>query len=611
MSEEEGEKLARVWDVGVWLRANRAVGLLKKAWSMQKDCIEWIDENTAPDVKGTRRAPHLRAKLMSLMIAILPVSATAQTGIVEVAAAATVAGLVSSLLLGINKALNDDARVDAQTISSGPDDDDLKFAADSDIANTPLEYHLHAKANAFLGPNPPWPHRGHAEMEIEWEDGGWLLKKRIAFSFPHLDSTPEKGRDNKTAVGSVATFGWEGSVVKEYTVKAEVQVTTPASKLTTPQERAPTGASHATGQGALRTNVQQDLDVELAMAPGEEDITVTAAASVVWTQNSFQIFEVGDSALVIPPVAHLDFVHSFIQGVGSSRFRSPFLKGLNPLLDQRVNSINTEVDRFLGTQPTNDTPVDFTLAGISAEFPTGKVHRNGLSEREVVERYLVSHHVQFHPPMSAQPGYKLQVSRFGLVGGGKDFPPESVFGQDGGYSEELNLSLMVGFFVESEGSLLEAMNLAANTPGNLLADFVSGLSIGETFSSNLKIGGSNQAFEASSRNAELVEGTAVLESAQHVAPEQFHLAHNYPNPFNGNTTLAFELPVATEVELSLYNVSGQKVTTLRMGHHEAGIYELDWDGRDDDGNELPSGTYLYELTTGARSVLAHKLLLLK
>jgi len=105
-------------------------------------------------------------------------------------------------------------------------------------------------------------------------------------------------------------------------------------------------------------------------------------------------------------------------------------------------------------------------------------------------------------------------------------------------------------------------------------------------------------------------GTAVVESRGDVVPESFTLSQNYPNPFNPATTIRFDLPRSQEIELTLYNLAGQKVATLAQGLREAGTYTLQWDGRDDDGRDLASGIYLYRLQAGSQ-VETRKLLLLR
>lgn len=105
-------------------------------------------------------------------------------------------------------------------------------------------------------------------------------------------------------------------------------------------------------------------------------------------------------------------------------------------------------------------------------------------------------------------------------------------------------------------------------------------------------------------------GTAVVEFQDATVPETFSLDQNYPNPFNPDTTIRFDLPLSEEIDLAVYNLTGQKFATLVQGLREAGTYTLRWDGRDDDGRDLATGVYLYRLKAGER-VETRKLLLLR
>ena len=73
-------------------------------------------------------------------------------------------------------------------------------------------------------------------------------------------------------------------------------------------------------------------------------------------------------------------------------------------------------------------------------------------------------------------------------------------------------------------------------------------------------------------------------------PEEYLLSQNYPNPFNPTTTITYNLPAAGRVDLSVYDVLGQKVTTLVSQKQSAGTYSAKWDAA-----RLASGIYFYKL----------------
>lgn len=73
----------------------------------------------------------------------------------------------------------------------------------------------------------------------------------------------------------------------------------------------------------------------------------------------------------------------------------------------------------------------------------------------------------------------------------------------------------------------------------------------------------------------------------------------YPNPFNAATSIRFDIVIGSEVDLTIYNIGGQAVRRLIVGEHKApDRYAVTWDGRDDKGNALASGSYLMVLENG-------------
>ncbi|MCK5331205.1 MAG: T9SS type A sorting domain-containing protein, partial [Candidatus Marinimicrobia bacterium] len=84
-------------------------------------------------------------------------------------------------------------------------------------------------------------------------------------------------------------------------------------------------------------------------------------------------------------------------------------------------------------------------------------------------------------------------------------------------------------------------------------------------------------------------------------PESFKLSQNYPNPFNPETAIEFALPENAFVKLTIFNILGQEVRSLTSSHMEAGVYRVVWNGRDNNGHELTSGTYIYRIQAGKYS----------
>ena len=84
-------------------------------------------------------------------------------------------------------------------------------------------------------------------------------------------------------------------------------------------------------------------------------------------------------------------------------------------------------------------------------------------------------------------------------------------------------------------------------------------------------------------------------------PEDTALHRNYPNPFNPETWIPYQLAAPAEVALTIYDMDGQKVRRLAVGHQAAGMYQsrsraIYWDGRNQFGESVASGLYFYTLT---------------
>lgn len=101
-----------------------------------------------------------------------------------------------------------------------------------------------------------------------------------------------------------------------------------------------------------------------------------------------------------------------------------------------------------------------------------------------------------------------------------------------------------------------------------------------------------------------------VQTAQESIPSEFVLYKNYPNPFNASTIIRYALPRNADVQLSIYNTMGQKVTMLVNEPMEAGIHTVTWNGMDSSGNVLPSGLYFYQIQAGDDSAVA-KLMMIK
>jgi len=81
-------------------------------------------------------------------------------------------------------------------------------------------------------------------------------------------------------------------------------------------------------------------------------------------------------------------------------------------------------------------------------------------------------------------------------------------------------------------------------------------------------------------------------------PDNFELFQNYPNPFNPSTTIQFQVPNASDVTVIVYDMLGQEVRSLFAGQVQAGKYSVEWDGMNNAGSKMSSGSYIYRMTAG-------------
>jgi flagellar hook assembly protein FlgD len=81
---------------------------------------------------------------------------------------------------------------------------------------------------------------------------------------------------------------------------------------------------------------------------------------------------------------------------------------------------------------------------------------------------------------------------------------------------------------------------------------------------------------------------------------KFELSQNYPNPFNPSTTIEFSIAKRSNVRLVIYDITGRIVRTLIDGQEfEPGLYRVQWNGKNDYGEYVASGIYIYRLRAGS------------
>ena len=108
-----------------------------------------------------------------------------------------------------------------------------------------------------------------------------------------------------------------------------------------------------------------------------------------------------------------------------------------------------------------------------------------------------------------------------------------------------------------------------------------------------------------------VLSTSILGSeAENLIPNEFALRQNYPNPFNPVTTIQYDLPENSQVQIAIYDMLGRKVRTLVSGFENAGFKAVQWQGRNDFGQPVGAGVYICQIRAGD-FVQTSKMILLK
>jgi hypothetical protein len=137
---------------------------------------------------------------------------------------------------------------------------------------------------------------------------------------------------------------------------------------------------------------------------------------------------------------------------------------------------------------------------------------------------------------------------------------------------------------------------------------------------NLKPGGqfyltidgtkANETFTWTANGDRTVVSALTSGNSSGTLPDGFSLEQNYPNPFNPTTTIGFSVPAHTRARIEIYNVLGALIAVPFDDAVQAGEHQVVWDGRNQNGETVASGVYLYKLVTDSYSE-ARKMMLLK
>lgn len=108
----------------------------------------------------------------------------------------------------------------------------------------------------------------------------------------------------------------------------------------------------------------------------------------------------------------------------------------------------------------------------------------------------------------------------------------------------------------------------------------------------------------------IVAKNAHLQALIMTIPDEYELGQNYPNPFNPSTSIPYTLPQSGRTRVLVYDVLGREVKVLADGEHEAGVYQIVWDGTDYRGEPVGSGVYFFTIQSKTFTA-TRKMILLK
>ncbi len=104
--------------------------------------------------------------------------------------------------------------------------------------------------------------------------------------------------------------------------------------------------------------------------------------------------------------------------------------------------------------------------------------------------------------------------------------------------------------------------------------------------------------------------TSVKENNSDLQPKNFEIFPNYPNPFNGRTSISFYIKTEQDINISIYDLLGRKVASLLNNKISSGFHTIAWTGKSDQGNELSSGVYIFRIQ-GQSNFKQMKMLMIK
>jgi hypothetical protein len=158
-----------------------------------------------------------------------------------------------------------------------------------------------------------------------------------------------------------------------------------------------------------------------------------------------------------------------------------------------------------------------------------------------------------------------------------------------------------GELVNSAGTVVSVVNNTNSNPFTLTAP--------EPGSYTVNAGYKKPNREWDTGSVELTLAS-VIQGNSDILPEKLELYNNHPNPFNNETLIRFSLPGQEFITLQIFNIKGQLVRDLVNNNLPGGQHSVRWNGKDNDGRIVASGTYLYQLKSSDKKI-SKRLMLIK
>ncbi|MBD3169274.1 MAG: T9SS type A sorting domain-containing protein [candidate division Zixibacteria bacterium] len=323
-------------------------------------------------------------------------------------------------------------------------------------------------------------------------------------------------------------------------------------------------------------------------------------------------FDFGE-IIIIPPIIPIDtLIPPIIYSPGAqwdySYTQHDPLGGYYPNGGWHFNTVSGYLPAY------EDVNIDFSISGMSDDYYHYWIYDNSRSGWQyymlTAQSSEIYSHIYMIPdaePVITQPGGSFGMR--GVIGNQTDsmIVTDIWYGVKGfgNFYEQgtfHNIHLPSGFYVS--GHLVQQVPYFA-PPGDYEYISYSGdystRTVNDSFSFNFTIA---PPVKMGGYDSWTAKGSFVGDYDDSSKPQNHMIVSNYPNPFNAATTITYELETDSDVRLEIYNLMGQRITTLVDSHNKAGRYSLSWDA-----SGYSSGTYFFKLTADNNSVIKRMMLL--